>query len=122
MKTAIGMRAWLPIPTDWVAQTQLQKQAGLSRETRGRSTIDVEDWAATFAVTPPYEAFKLELSLMMTEPRSQFKGDGDVLMVLDLSRAHVHSPLARAVFVTYDGTVYKLLKAMYGLRDGGSSV
>ena len=34
------------------------------QEARGRSTIDVEDWAATFAATPPHEAFKLQLSLM----------------------------------------------------------
>ena len=40
------------------------------QDTRGRSTIDVEDWAATFAATPPYEAFKLQLSLMMIGPRS----------------------------------------------------
>ena len=48
------------------------------QETRGRSTIDVEDWAATFAATPPYEAFKLQLSFMMTGPRSQIEGDDDV--------------------------------------------
>ena len=52
----------------------------------------------------------------MTGPRSQVEGDDDVLMLLDISRAHLHSPLARAVFVTIDGKVYKLLKAMYGLR------
>ena len=92
------------------------------QETRGRSTTDAEDWAATCAATPPYEAFKLQLSLMMTGPRSQVEGDDDVLMLLDISRAHLHSPLVRAVFVTIDGKVYKLLKAMYGLRDAGSIV
>ena len=40
-----------------------------------------------------------------------------MLMLLDISRAHLHSPHARAVFVTIDGRVYKLLKAMYGRRD-----
>ena len=54
----------------------------------------MEDWAATFAATPPYDAFKLQVSLMMT----------------------------RAVFVTIDGNVHKLLKAMYGLRDAGAAV
>ena len=44
-----------------------------------------------------------------------------MLMLLDISRAHLHSPLARAVFVTADGEVHKLLKAMYGLRDAGAA-
>ena len=79
----------------------------------------MEDWAATFAATPPYEAFKLQLR--MTGPRSQAEGDDDVLVLLDSSTAHLHSPLARAVFVTIDGKVYKLLKAMYGLRDAGAA-
>ena len=35
--------------------------------------------------------------------------------------AHLHSPLVRAVFVTIDGKVYKLVKAMYGLRDAGAA-
>ena len=56
----------------------------------------------------------------MTGPRSQVEGDGDVVMLLDISRAHLQSPLARVVFVTIDGKVYKLLKAMYGLRDAGA--
>ena len=42
-------------------------------------------------------------------------------MLLDISRAHLHSPLARAAFVTINGKVYKLLKAMYGLRGAGAA-
>ena len=57
----------------------------------------------------------------MTGPRSQVDGDHEFLMLLDISRAHLHSPLARAGFVTIDGKVYKLLKAMYGLRDAGAA-
>ena len=57
-----------PIPAGWV---DINKGDSLRpncrsklvcQETRGRSTIGVEDWAATFAATPPYEAFKLQLS------------------------------------------------------------
>ena len=56
----------------------------------------------------------------MTRPRSHVEGDDDVPMLLDISRAHLHSPVARVVLVTIDGKVYKLLKAMYGLRDSGA--
>ena len=92
-----------PIPTDWVdinkgdSLRPNYRSRLVCQETRGRSTNDVEDWAATFAATPPYKAFKLQLSLMMTGPRIQIEGDDDVLMLLDISRAHLHSPLARAV-------------------------
>ena len=57
----------------------------------------------------------------MTGPRSQVEGDDDVLMLLDISRAHLHSPPARAILVIIDGKVYKLLKATYGLRDAGAT-
>ena len=116
-----------PIPTDWVdinkgdSLRPNYRSRLVCQETRGRSTIDVEDWAATFGAIPPCEAFKLQLSLMMKGPRSQAEGDDDVLMLLDISRAHLHSPLARAVFVTIGGKVYKLLKAMNGLRDAGAA-
>ena len=52
---------------------------------------------------------------------SQVEGHDGVLMLLDVSRAHLHSPLARAVLLTIDGKVYKLLKAMYGLRAAGAA-
>ena len=87
-----------PISTDLLRSNYRSRL--VCQETRGRSTIDVEDWAATFAATLPYEAFKLQLSVMMTGPKSQVEGDDDVLMLLDISRAHLPSSLARAVCVT----------------------
>ena len=111
-----------PIPTDKGGSTRPNYRSRLvCQETRGRSTIDVEDRAATFAATLPYEAFRLQLSLMMTGLWSQVGGDDDVLMLLDTSVAHLHSPLARVVFVTIDDKVCKLLEAMCGLRDAGAS-
>ena len=116
-----------PIPTEWV---DINKGDSLRpnyrsrlfcQETRGRSTIGVEDWAAKFAATRPYEACKLQPSLMMTGLRSQVEGDDDELVLLDTSRAHLHSQLASAVFVTIDDKVYKLLKAMNGLRGAGAA-
>ena len=44
-----------------------------------------------------------------------------MLVLLDISRAHLTAPLVRAVFVTIDGKVYKLLEAMYGLRYAGAA-
>ena len=43
-------------------QAKLQEQAGLSGD--AQASTDVEDWAATFAATSPYETFRLQLSLM----------------------------------------------------------
>ena len=43
-------------------------------------------------------------------------------MLLDISRADLHLPLARGrLSLTINGKVYKLLKSMYGLRDAGAS-
>ena len=61
-----------PIPTDWVdinrgdSLRPNYRSRLVCLETRGRSTIDVEGWAVTFAATPPYETFNMQLSLMMT--------------------------------------------------------
>ena len=59
---------------------------------------------------------------MTTGRRSQVEGDDNVLMLLDISRAHLHSPLARVVFVmTINGNVHKLLNAISELQDTGAS-
>ena len=57
----------------------------------------------------------------MTGLGSEVQGDDEVLNLLDISRAYLHSPVARVVFVTIQGKAYKLLKAMCGLRDAGTS-
>ena len=66
-----------PIPTDWVdinkgdSLRPNYRSRLVCQETRELSTICVEDWAATVAATHPYEAFKLQLSSMMTGLSSQ---------------------------------------------------
>ena len=68
---------------------------------------------------PLTRLFRLQVSWLMTGPRSEAQGDDEVLMLLDSSRAHLLSPLLRVVCVTINGNVYKLLEAMYELRDAG---
>ena len=116
-----------PIPTRCVDLDKGDKNAPKVRsrlvcqETRRRSTLDVEDWSSVFAATPPYEAFRLQLSAAMTGPKADNPDDDLVLTFFDISRAHLHSPLMRKVYISVEGKVYKLLKAMYGLRDAGAS-
>ena len=57
----------------------------------------------------------------MTGPKADHPDDDLVLTFFDISRAHLHSPLMRKVYISVEGKVYKLLKAMYGLRDTGAS-
>ena len=57
-----------PIATDWVdinkgdSLRPNYRSRLVCQETRGRSKTDVEGWAATFAASPPFGAFKLQLS------------------------------------------------------------
>ena len=59
------------------------------KETRWRSTIDVEDSAATFAATLPHEAFRLELSFLMADPMLEVESDDEVFMLLEISQSHL---------------------------------
>ena len=122
-----------PINVDWV---DVNKGDGtrpnvrsrlVAQETRRVSTIDAEDISAVFAATPPLEALRFLLSMAMTE-RKEDRLSERVVMFLDISRAHLHSPIRRAVFVKAcaediecpEGFCWRLLKAMYGLRDAGA--
>lgn len=116
-----------PIPRRWVdidkgdVNAPKVRSRLVCQETKRRSTIGVEDWSAVFAATPQYEASRFQLSLAMTGVRSGDAAEDLVLSLYDISRAHLHSPLLRTVLVEIDGVVYRLLKAMYGLRDAGAS-
>jgi len=99
----------------------------VTQETKRVSTIAVDDLAAVFAATPPLEALRALLSMAMSQ--SAKGAERPVLMFLDVSRAHLHSDLHRDVYVAAPpedteadaDTCWKLLKAMYGLRDAGQA-
>ena len=84
-----------------------QVRAGISRD-------DV------FSATPPLEAVRLLLSMMMTEKKvvKRYK-----MMFIDISRAHFHSPARRRLYVELaperarPGWCGLLTKSMYGTRD-----
>ena len=80
----------------------------------------MNDLAATYAAAP-YEAFKVQCSLAMSGPAPTAPGEEYVMMFLDVSSAHLHSPVQRCIYVVIDGVVYLLPKALYGLRDAGAA-
>ena len=77
-----------------------------------------------FSATPPLEAIRLPMSLMMTEGRKERNYS---MMFIDISRAHFHSPARRRVFVELPperrrpGWCGLLLKSMYGTRDAAAN-
>ena len=81
-----------------------------------------------FAATPPLEALRFILSRAMTELKEDRSADR-VIAFLDISRAHLHSPVRRPIFVKAckedrdcpEGHCWRLLKAMYGLKDAGAA-
>ena len=62
------------------------------------------------------------LSLMMTGPRSRVEGDDDVLMLSDIARAHLQSPLARVVFVTISGECLQVAQSHVWTARCGSII
>ena len=90
-----------PIPTDWV---DINKGDALRPNYSSR--LVCQETVQKIGRRRSLQLLRTrhsDCSLMMTGPRSQVEGDDDVLMLLGFSRAHLHSPLARVVFVTIDG-------------------
>ena len=122
-----------PIPTGWVDVNKGDEQRPdvrcrlVVKETKRLTTLGPEDAASVFAGTPPLEGLRLLISLAMSGGQSG--PDGNVLMFLDISRAHLHSETLRAIYVAAPpeddecgpDMCWRLLKAMYGLKDAGAA-
>ena len=117
-----------PIPVVWVdvyKSPDKDKPFVLSRlcvaETKRQTEMDLDDASLTFSASPPYEALRLVVSLQMTP-----KPEHDLLMFLDITRAHPHCPMRRKVWIappaedpraSEDGTCGFILRSLYGMRD-----
>ena len=136
-----------PIPIRWIdinkgdAENVFVRSRMVAQETRNRSDLGKgpESMAATFAATPPLEAMRVLLSLLMSGRKEKAKrwlakmlsagqitkDDGEeVLGFYDVSRAHWHAKARRNIYVkppkedtSIKTGLAKLLKSMYGTRD-----
>ena len=86
-------------------------------ETPYSSSIDPN---ARCAETPPLEAFRLQMSLVMSGPTPTCEEDDLFCEFLDISSAHILAPIERLVSVSTDGMVHKLGQTMCGLQGAGA--
>ncbi len=63
-------------------------------ETKKQTTMDLNDPSLTFSATPPYEALRMIISLLMTLQPGE---EDHVLMFLDETRAHPPCVMRRMV-------------------------
>ena len=121
-----------PIPVRWIdvnkgdVENMLVRSRLVAQETRRRSDMGngVESMAATFAATPPLEALRLLISLMMCGEKQLHSQNMRVLGFYDISRAHFHAPARRKVYIIppkedteIKTGIARLLQSMYGTRD-----
>ena len=123
----------VPIPMRWIdinkgdsSQVVVRSRAVL-QETKRRTTIRPNDFAATFAATPPLEGLRMIMSMAMTGQRESSAKQRRILGFYDASRAHFHSPAKRRMYVKtlpedtrVTTGIARLLKAMYGGKDAGA--
>ena len=87
------------------------------------SNIAPDDVTSVFSATPPLEAIRAQLSLMMS--RKSVGSDPLVMQFLDISKAHPHCPaLRKNIYVRLPGDFglsagmcTLLMMCLYGLRD-----
>jgi len=81
-----------PVPCRWVdvdkgdAWNPKVRSRLVCQETKRRSTIEADDWTAVFAATPPYEAFRMQVSLALTGERPSDASQEQVSSFYDISR------------------------------------
>ena len=129
VQQCLGATGKPPIPSGWVdvnkgdAERVEIRARLVAKETKRLTTLGPEDAASTFAATPPLEGLRLLLSMAMSSRSKR------VLTFVDISRAHLHSELRREVYLRAPpedsacggDECWRLLKAMYGLKDAGAS-
>ena len=124
-----------PIPCHWIlsnkgdAARPVIRARLVAQETKRRSVID-----HAFSSTPPLEALRLVLSMLMTMDegekaltrRAADPKDDKVAVIIDVSRAHMHPYLKRAVALDLPkeypawGEKFAMMKrSIYDLRDAG---
>ena len=81
----------------------------------------------THSATPPYECLRIVISLCYTEDYEEDKHEPDVIVVLDVKRAHFHSKARRDDLYTElcpedaePGMCALLLQSMYGTQDASA--
>ena len=123
-----------PVPCDWVCHSKGDTEHPdvrcrlVIQETKRRSAIEVEDIAAVFSATPPYEGLRMLTSFVMT-PQCE-ADDDDVMCFIDISRAHPNCPMDRDLWMHLppedprygeEGVCAKLEMNLYGNRTAGRS-
>ena len=120
-----------PIPVRWVDVNKGDETRPEIRcrlvvvETARRTTIEKGDVVATFASTPPLEALRFLLSAAVTGDPNE----DQVVRALDISRAHLHSPVKRTICVEAPpeddecppGHCWLLQRNMYGTKDDANA-
>ena len=127
-ETAMERTGSPPFKVRWV---DINKGDVINPKYRSRLVVQEYRWHEhrddVFAATPPLEALKFMLALMVTKLPEDEPDDDIVLIFMDVSRAHFHSPSRREVYVELcdednsPGQCARLEKSMYGTRDAASN-
>jgi len=118
-----------PIKTRWI---DINKGDKVHPEYRSRivaKDFKLDKRLDLFAATPPLEALKMLISIMMSEGIGWCKNHDERMKMdfIDIRRAYFHAESTRDVFIELPaednevGMCGKLLKSMYGTRDAAQN-